>query len=109
MDAHSQGQIYVSSSRRKKKYRRRHRRMRAEQCAAVVRALTAAKLYVEGAAPSFAAAAVMCGSCSQYVEAALALTKSGDAGLLRDVLRGNISLLAAVRRVRELTALLDAY
>jgi|AmaraimetFIIA100_FD_contig_71_2614661_length_769_multi_2_in_0_out_0_2 hypothetical protein len=90
-------------------YRSRGRRVRHGQQAAVVRALTAAKLYIDGAAPSFVAAAAMCGSCPQYVEAAFTLTKSGDAALLRDVVRGETPLLAAAKRVRELVALVDAY
>jgi len=51
----------------------------------------------------------MCGSCPQYVEAALVLTNSGDAELLRDVLSGHIGLLEAARRVKPVARLIAAY
>ena len=96
-------------NRHRHHYRPRGRRVRHGQQAAVVRALTAARLRAEGAAPSFSAAAIMCGSCPQYVEAALVLTNSGDAELLRDVLSGHIGLLEAARRVKPVARLIAAY
>jgi len=94
---------------KKKKYRLRHRRMRAGQCAAARRALTAAQFYLDHRFPSLAVAALCHSSCVAYVRAAVTLLKSENLVLLERVLRGHIPLLAAAKQVKQVAALVDAY
>jgi hypothetical protein len=62
MDARTQLQIHVDPAQNKKKYRRRHRRLRDGQCAAAVRAVNAARGYLDDRYPNLAAAALSCRS-----------------------------------------------
>src|SRR5215831_988660 len=95
-------QIHVSSLRNKpkpkKKYRARHRRMRKGQCVAVLRATTAAQIYLDGKTSSLAAAALRCGSCRTYVQAALILLRSENVTMLERVLHGHLPLQAAAKQ-----------
>jgi NAD(P)H-nitrite reductase large subunit len=74
-----------------------------------VRAVTAAKLYLTGQAPSVAAAALSCGSCIAYVQAALVLLKSENVAMLERVLCGQVPLLVAAKQLKQVAALVDAY
>jgi hypothetical protein len=67
------------------------------QRAAVVRAVTAARLYLSGAEPTLASAAVACGSGVVYVRAAIAVLRREQPALLADVLTGRTSLLRAAK------------
>jgi hypothetical protein len=83
--------------------------MRAGQCAAARRALTAAQLYLDGKVPNLTAAALCCGSCRPYVKAAIVLLRSENSVMLERVRRGHIPLLAAAKQVKQVAALVDAY
>lgn len=112
MDARTGTQIHVDLTRNKKKkkrYRPRHRRMRKGRCAAAVRALTAARLYLDGQVPSLAAAALCCGSCRAYVQAALILIKSENMTLIERVRRGHVPLPTAAKQMKQLADLVNAY
>jgi hypothetical protein len=54
-------------------------------------------------------AAVACGSCIQYVRAAIVLLKSENASLLERVLRGNAPLLQTAAEAQRLADLVAAY
>jgi hypothetical protein len=109
MDARTGTQIHTDLARNKKKYRRRHRHTRAGQCAAAVRATTAAKLYLAGQVPSVAAAALGCGAYVAYTRAAVILLQSENATMLERVLRGHIPLSTAAQQLKQVAALVDAY
>ena len=109
MATHITTQIHVSPVRNKKKYRRRHRHTRAGQCAAAVRATTAAKLYLAGQVPSVAAAALGCGACVAYTRAAVILLQSENATMLERVLRGHTPISTAAQQLKQVAALVDAY
>jgi hypothetical protein len=70
----------IRGRRRSRQSSRRH--FRSGQRAAVVRAATAAKLYLEKSVPTLAAAAEACGTNVAYVRAAVALLKAEDPSLL---------------------------
>jgi hypothetical protein len=91
------------------KHRSARRHFRHRQRAAVIRACTAARLYLIGEFPSLEAAAVGCGSNIQYVRAAVVLLEAENATLFQQVLRGDISLLAAARQARQVGKLVAAY
>jgi hypothetical protein len=78
-------------------------------CAAVVRALTAARLYRNGAVSTLVKAAEACGSNVAYVRAAATLLKADNASLIHDVLRGRVPLLAAAAEAQRLVNLITAY
>jgi hypothetical protein len=71
------------------------------QNAAAVKAFLAAKSYLGGLFPTLASAADFHKSNHCYTAAAVALIKAGDDGLVKQVLRGSMSLLAAARSVRR--------
>jgi hypothetical protein len=98
-----------TTRRRNKKYRSRHRHKRGGRCAAAVRAMTAAKLYLAGSTPSLEAAAFSCGTNPAYVRAAIVLLRSENATLLSRVLRGDLPLLAAAAQVKRVANLVEAY
>jgi hypothetical protein len=84
---------------------RRH--FRNGRRAAVVRACTAARLYLDKQVPSLAAAAEAAGSNPLYVRAAVDLLKADDPAPLADAMSGGISLAEAAYRAwlqRELAA-----
>jgi len=55
------------------------------------------------------AAAEACGSNVKYIQAAIVLLRADNASLVRDVRRGNISLLQAAREAQRLVNLITAY
>jgi hypothetical protein len=73
--------------------RRRHqssrRQFRDGQCAAALRAITAARLYLNKTVPTLALAAASCGSNVNYVRAAIVILQSEKGNLLSRVLAGN--------------------
>src|SRR5262245_11762840 len=103
-----QASIHATPSRNKKKYQTR-RRTQGGQCAAAVRALTAAALYGDGQVPSLAAAALGCGSCVTYVQAALILLRSENVTMLERAVHGQIPLCKAARQIKRVAALVNAY
>jgi hypothetical protein len=94
---------------RHRKYRSSRRRFRAGRRAAVLRAITAARLVAIGLATSLQEAAEACGSCPAYVSAAITLVKTEDSSLINRVLAGRVSLLAAARQARASSLLVHAY
>jgi hypothetical protein len=92
-----------------RKYRSARRRFRSRRCAAVLRAITAARLMAMGLASSRQEAAASCGSCPAYVAAAVVVLKAENPILIDRVLAGRVSLLAAARQARPTSALVDAY
>jgi hypothetical protein len=110
MDARLQVPIHASSFRNKTKKRRsRYRRTRAGRCAAAVRGVTGARLYLDHKVPSLAAAALCCGSCRTYVQAALILLRSENATMLERVLRGHLPLQVAAKQMKQVADLVAAY
>jgi hypothetical protein len=69
--------------------------------AAVVRATTGARLYLDGRVPSLAAAAEACGSNIFYVRSAIVLLKAADPSLLKSAMAGLVSLPAAANQERR--------
>jgi hypothetical protein len=90
-------------------YRSPRRHFRGRERAAVIRAFTAARLYLSGTSPTLVAAATACGSCPQYVRAAVTLIEAENAALVNCVLVGNVSLLEAARDAQRLAGLIKAY
>ena len=74
----------------------------------MVRAFTAARLYVNNAVPTLAAAEG-CGSNTAYVQAALILLRADNTSLAHDVLRGRVSILQAAQEAQRLVNLITAY
>jgi hypothetical protein len=109
MDTHVRTPIHVNSFRYKKKYRSHRRRMRQDQCAAVLRALTGAQLRLDGKTSSLTDAALRCGSCRQYVQAALILLQSENTTVLDRVLRGAMPLSEAAKQMKQVASLVHAY
>jgi hypothetical protein len=68
--------------------------------AAVVRAVTGARLYLDGRVSSLAAAAEACGSNINYIRAAVALLKADDPEILDLALEGWCSLSTAADYAR---------
>jgi hypothetical protein len=103
------GSIYSSRSKMPRPYRNRRRHIRHGVCAAALRAITAARLYLSGQIPNLHKAAESCGSNVKYVLAAIVVLRSENAALLDHVLRGHIALLDAASQVRRLVELTAAY
>jgi hypothetical protein len=93
------------------RHRRRspRRHFRNQQRTAVIRAVTAARLYASGAAPTLSAAATACGSNVHYIAAAVILLRAEDSTLLDRALRGAVPLLAAANQAKRVACLVDAY
>ena len=91
--------------------RRRNPHYRRGQRAAALRAITGARIWFGEplVARTQAQAAVMTGSNYQYLNAAVTLLRSEDAGLLADVVAGRMSLLRAAAIVKKRARLLRAY
>ena len=98
-----------NGSRRPHRRRSSRRHFRNGQQAAVIRAVTAAKLYLGGAVPTLAAAATACGSNVHYVGAAVILLKSENSTLLSRARCGAVPLLAAAREAKRVARLISAY
>src|SRR5262245_34679062 len=101
--------LIKASCRRRQRRRSSHRRFRNGKRAAALRAFTAATLYASGSAPSLAIAAACCGSCTQYVRAAVVLQRSENRALIKNVLAGRVDLQRAAAQVRRVADLVSAY
>jgi hypothetical protein len=99
----------VTSGHRLRQRQSARRRFRHGQRAAAVRAFTGARLYLNCAVPTLAAAADSTGSCPAYVQAAVVLLKADNASLTAEVLDGRVSLLQAAAQVRRMVDLVTAY
>ena len=77
------------------------RRFRNGHRAAVVRATTGARLYLDGRVPSLAAAAEACGSNILYIRAAIVLLRATDPSLLTSAMAGLVSLPEAADQERR--------
>jgi hypothetical protein len=97
----------IRGRRRSRQSSRRH--FRNGQRAAVVRAATAAKLYLEKSVPTLAAAAEACGTNVAYVRAAVALLKAEDPSLLNLAMAGWIPLTGAAAQIGRRAKLVNAY
>ena len=86
----------------------RDRRARRWRQAALC-AVTAARRLVFGLKTSIAAEAARTGSTPVKVTAAITILKSEDQVLLHQVLRGEVPLAVAAKRVKRLAALVSAY
>jgi hypothetical protein len=62
-----------------------------------------------GLVSSLQEAATACGSCPQYVAAAVVLLKSESSTVIDQVLAGHVSLLAAAQRAKAVSDLVCAY
>jgi hypothetical protein len=93
----------------RRQYRSARRHFRHGLRAAVMRAVTAAKLYASGSASTITIAAASCGSSEIYVKAAIILLRAENAALLDRVLAGDIPLLRAAAQVRRVADLVAAY
>jgi hypothetical protein len=94
----------IHCRRRQRQSSRRH--FHHGQRRAVVRAFTAARLYINGAT---LAAAEVCGSNTAYVQAATILLRSDNTALISNVLAGRVSILQAAAQVWRLVDLVTAY
>jgi len=72
-------------------------------------AVTAAQRLVFGRKTPIAAAAASTGSTPAHVTAAITIIKSEDQALLEQVLRGEVPLSAAAKRVKRVADLVTAY
>jgi hypothetical protein len=79
--------------------------------AAVLRALTAARLYCDARRATLADAAASCGSCIPYVKAANVLLRheATHGALILKVVHGEIPLLTAAAQLRCLDTLVATY
>ena len=92
-----------------KRNRSPRRHFRHGHRAAVMRAITAAKLYLNKTIPRLGLAAEFCGSNTAYVTAAAILLRSENATLLEQVGVGQVPLLKAAARVKQIANLVTAY
>jgi hypothetical protein len=95
--------------RRQSRHRSPRRHLRNGERAAVIRAMTAAKLYLDQTAPTVVFAATACGSNAHYVRAAVTLMKAENLTLVDRVAKGHVSLLQAARDVKQLAGRVNAY
>jgi hypothetical protein len=94
---------------RRRQYRSARRQFRHGHRAAVLRAITAAKLYLNKTIPHLGIAAEACGSNTAYVTAAVILLRSENATLLKQAGVGQVPLLAAAAQVKQIADLVTAY
>jgi hypothetical protein len=84
--------------------------LRNGMCLAALRGFTAAKLY---RAPenelTLGEAALRCGSCLHYVQAALVLFEHADPALIDRVIRGKVNILTAAESVKAEVKLTAAF
>jgi hypothetical protein len=99
----------VTSGHRFRQRQSARRRFRHGQRAAAVRAFTGARLYLNCAVPTLAAAADSTGSCPAYIQAAVVLLKADNASLTAEVLAGRVSILQAAAQARRVVDLVTAY
>src|SRR5262249_10653762 len=93
----------------RRRYRPRGRRFRHGRCAAALRALSGAKLLVEGEVSNLVAAAEACGSNPQYISFMIIVLQSEDQVLLHDVLAGMISLGKAAKWAKPVADLVVSH
>src|SRR5262249_54954448 len=86
---------------------RRH--FRNGVCAAAVRAFSAGRFYLKGEFKTLAEAAVACGTCVVYIEAAIVLIKYGDQHLINQVLYGRRTILRAAALAKPVVRLVETY
>ncbi len=91
------------------RHRSSRRHYKGGQCAAALRAITGAKLYINNSIQTLAEAAISTGSNIRYVTAAVTLIKSENQILIDRVLRGHVTLLSAAAQVRRVADLVSAY
>jgi hypothetical protein len=96
----------TANSKRRHRSARRH--FRHGHRAAVIRAITAAKLYIDEAIPNLTTAAECCGSNVVYVTAAVILLRSENTALQERVLKGHVPLLTAAAQVKQVANLVTA-
>jgi len=96
---------------RARKYGRRGRHFRSGRRAAALRAFAAAhlRLGIPLKPRSLRSAADMCGSCPEYVAAAMEVLQAEDLALKAKILNGQVSLLEGAAQVHRRAALLAAY
>ena len=102
------------STVKSKGWRPRHNRssrrhFRDHRRAAVLRAITGAKLVIAGTVSSISEAAMCCGSNRAYVAAAIILLKAEDDHALDLVLRGVWPLLETAARLKPRANLVAAF
>jgi pyrroline-5-carboxylate reductase len=93
----------------RRRYRSARRHFRDRQCAAALRAFTAAELHLSGKVKSLDAAAASCGSNPAYVRGAITILHAEDAQLRERVLTGEVSLLIAARSASGAAKLVAAW
>jgi hypothetical protein len=94
---------------RRRRYRSARRHFHGNQCAAALRAFTAAELLLSGKAKSLAAAAAACGSNPAYVAGAITILHAEDALLIERVRAGKVPLLTAARSAMGAAKLVAAW
>jgi hypothetical protein len=90
-------------------YRSARRHFHNGQRTAVRRALTGAKLYLNGEVPTLEAAAVSCGSNGTYITAMITVVKAESSAMLMNVLAGIVPLLTAAKQLKQVAKLVAAY
>jgi hypothetical protein len=116
----STGGLYIKPElkpfNRHERRRRRRKQFHNGRRAAVLRAITGARLHLFGfdegeviRFPSLRESAELTGANVAYVQHATVVLQSENATLLQRVLRGQQSLLAAAREVKQLAELVAAY
>jgi hypothetical protein len=97
---------YIASLHRTHKFSHKKR-----HAAATWRAFTGARLYLglPVKPDTYADAATMVASSPTYIQAAIAVIQSEDAKLKADIILGNISLLAAAKKISKRAKLVQAY
>jgi len=93
-----------TKSEARKSYRNQRR-----QRTAVLRAATAAGLYIDGSIPTVREASEACGANARYVAAVVSLLKAEDLAAIRAALAGRVSLLRAAKETRRAARLISAY
>jgi hypothetical protein len=89
--------------------RRHHPQVRNGQRLAAVRALHAARSYLENPDWDLSMAAAACGVCVPYVAAMVTLILSENATLVERVLNDEVSVVAAGRAMKQVAKLVSAY
>jgi hypothetical protein len=99
-----------ASHHHRRRYRsaRRHFDENGTRCA-VLRAITAAELYLGGKFNNMTAAARGCGSNEIYIAAAVTVLQTEDTALKTAVLNGTVNLFAAAKAMKQAADLLSAY
>jgi hypothetical protein len=94
---------------RRRRWSARQHFLRDGQRAAVLRAITAARGYLDGTFPTLCVAAQSCGTNPTYVRAAITLLRAEDPLLLHRVLRGWYPLVKTAAQIEPRVKLVRAY